>query len=890
MTLPEELDRAVREGDVLAVRGLLAGADEAARKASVPVVKRLSAQIREGRLEHRSSPAAAVARAGTYAGAAAVATALRNRAWAHRDVRDDIVAVLLDRNPRWLPDLVTRLAAVEPPDEWSSPWSLTEALRVALGLPRPRATPYLRGLASSLSGQWTGSSLVQPDLPGALRTDDELLGLVLELLQVPDIGGVLAGRDRRWVPKSDGRGHDLVPPPADQTWPGALAALADDGLLDREDLLDTALDVLLRGGKRDHLALFLSLHEALRPSLDDIEPRLRTYVSLLADGGSPAASAAQRRLRGLDEGGRLDVDSVLDASRGALARPEKGIAVAQLVWLEKLGVRHPDRGDDVALALADAFAHERRDVQERALTALRRTISHAALAVGTLEHLRVAAAALPPTLHADASDVLGALVRAPAPDPGLIVGPAPVAEGPLRDLGELVDAIARCLETGDLRTAERVLDGVAALAPQDPGAVRSALEPFRRHVQAGPDTPAGEQERVLGLRPTVGLVQALLVGPPTRRGLFGRVRAAPAGTWVDPPGVAGCLSMRAREVAQCVLSGQSRRLLALPASLTGAVDPDRVLAALEDDARVGAEAWLWDLEQAALRLPPLEGAQRDRLARCNSPAARWLHGVLAAGLPAPVMELSTVPTHGLRWGRQVPLERAGLPIVDLAPPPTTTPGTLIHTALTVEPPLPSRAGQEWWESSADDALQVMLTLPTHREVIAAHLTAQAVATDRRLDDGACECLALLPEASGATGPATALALGYAAANGDITTRTAAVDALHGFAGRGGLDAAATGRLLGHLLTLDELKVGRVAATLGEATLGPARGLVWELVAAALPAVFTTRRRGVPELVAVAADAAAAVQARGMIDGLDAVAAGSSRLAVQARQLRAVLGG
>ena len=69
----------------------------------------------------------------------------------------------------------------------------------------------------------------------------------------------------------------------------------------------------------------------------------------------------------------------------------------------------------------------------------------------------------------------------------------------------------------------------------------------------------------------------------------------------------------------------------------------------------------------------------------------------------------------------MPVDRAALPVVDIALPPTATPGTLLHTALSVEPPLPSRPSPEWWGSSADDALQVLLTLPTHREFAAAHL-------------------------------------------------------------------------------------------------------------------------------------------------------------------------
>jgi hypothetical protein len=306
---PETLADAVRRGDVRRVRTLLDGADEPARKACVPVVKAISKQLRETTLHSGSPAAAACARAGTYSGAAAVADALRRDHWEWRTAVSEVAGVLVDRQPRWLPDVVDRLAAVEHRDAFDDPWELLERLRRATGRPRPLTPSYLRGWANSLNGDWTSAP---PDLPEMLRRDPEQRALVLPLLQVPEISLQLRGRDTVWRRRLESPGSEAIDASMEQTWPGALRVLVDEGVLDRAAVLDTVLDVLLRGGKREHVAFFARIHETLAVTQDELVDRLRTYGRLLQDGSGPIATSVQKRLRAADADGRLGRVSLLE--------------------------------------------------------------------------------------------------------------------------------------------------------------------------------------------------------------------------------------------------------------------------------------------------------------------------------------------------------------------------------------------------------------------------------------------------------------------------------------------------------------------------------------------------------------------------------------------------
>ena len=144
---------------------------------------------------------------------------------------------------------------------------------------------------------------------------------------------------------------------------------------------------------------------------------------------------------------------------------------------------------------------------------------------------------------------------------------------------------------------------------------------------------------------------------------------------------------------------------------------------------------------------------------------------------------------------------------------------------------------------------------------------------------------------GPHGPAAGLAVAYALAATDAVDRTAGVDAVVGLAARG-VDGGPTGQALLLLARGDDLKLGRVAGSLADALRAgtPVATFVWQLTESALPTLLESNARDTHRILAVAADAAALVRARGALDGLARVAqrGGTSRLVTEARRLQEIL--
>src|SRR5262249_30224764 len=163
-----------------------------------------------------------------------------------------------------------------------------------------------------------------------------------------------------------------------EQWADALLELAGPGHLDRDRLLDECLDAFLRDLPPNHVGWYAGFHDRLGPSDDEVAARSARYLALLAARSKPGVSLGQRMSAKLLDAkspgaGRLDPEAFLAASGPALSFPQKAVATAQLKLIAKLAATRPGVRDsalkDRALATAaQAFTHQREDVQAAALT------------------------------------------------------------------------------------------------------------------------------------------------------------------------------------------------------------------------------------------------------------------------------------------------------------------------------------------------------------------------------------------------------------------------------------------------------------------------------------------------------------------------------------------
>lgn len=891
---------------------MLRDATEAERKACLPLVKQ------QAKIDRRSwtaitpqtfvrgrAEAVLLARIGTESGGAAVSKLLMRGRFGEIEPRA-IVQMLVDRNPRWLSDLVARLAAMlMSSTDWKfNVLDVVEGLRRHLDLPRPETVGYARQIAEQLVTRRPGERHVP--LVTVLRDDPSLRALVPLMFQSPDMGTIVdlgrtyveRGADRRWK-------H--VPAPEGACWTGALRILTDEGLLERARLLDCVLDALLRGGRAKHVSGLVQFHEALEPRAVEVAARLRSYLPLLSDGTGRAPAAALAALRASDAEEPLGRETVAEAVTCALRRQEKGIARRAISW-GVAAARRDDVPDELTLAVAEGLGHDNRDVQEASLEAVGRIAAGRHLAPQTVHRLSQLASGLSPSLERRASEILGSIglggalgratvdagddrllgrgTTADVRDLPLSRVVAPEVPPRLRSLAELAEAVAALVESADELTAERVLDGLAAWVGADPGAVREALAPVALRIESEWQTPfwrgGGSPVQALTLRaskapdPVVRRFHALTRGRTARM------------LWEVPDGPAGLL--RAGEVFARGAKGQATRLLAVPETTAGHVDPERVIHDLAARARDGAPVWPLDLEQAWLRLPRTFDDRRfvDDLAPLGSPAAQWLRDRVLEG-PLTDPDVRSVRVNWPRpYSAHVAIDARWMVergCGELAQ--HLTNGSIGRV------PVPANR----WSAVSVNAQRTGLALPSHREVTALALVPRLAYLESAGEGPVVDGVARLPLAQGPTGEATHLAIGLAAASSDAANRTAAVDALEGFVANGGLDFSAMGLACGRMLTQDPVKVGRVCGVLTDVARGSrqAASAVASLLVVALSTALPAgagRRSGMQDLVGLAAETVAAARLRGRVDGLDAIAdaPGSGRLVREARRLRSELAG
>ncbi|MFP8943803.1 DUF6493 family protein [Streptomyces fenghuangensis] len=886
---------AVAGGEHRRLPDLMAALSDGQRRSCVPHLKAWRTRLREewGYQARPRRRALVIAGAGCHTGAAAAAQWLGHTDLSLVEPADTpcLLAVLGDRPAHWQGDVAHRVAGRRQADsEWGwGHYALVEALVLRSGCAVPTGGAFVQEWVRNRS--WPSRFQHRSGAPdGAprsllerLRADPFLDVLAPLMFEVEGVGALLT------------EGTD--------SWPQALAALAAEGRLERSALLDGCLSRLLRGGRPAELRGFLSVLNGLAPTDDEYAARATTLLRLLPDAPSTVAALAQERLAALDADGRLDDERLAQASRAVLFRTEKKLVRAQLSWLDAAARRDRGRAGAVVLAAADALGHEDTVLQERALNLIARHLKHAGDAVRP--ELARAAEALGPALRPRAAELLGVEL----PDDGAAGGPwedvlppvpEPVPVAPplatAAEVAEEVGAVMAAVRAAEFRPAtapgvdaaafERALDGLVRHAHRDRDGLVRALEPvIRDHPWNGRHAWWGD--------PGPGhlhYVAAVLCGeesplPPSVSG----AHAVPHPRGRDFTPFGEVLGARLLEAAWRVLNDPPPFLLATPTTADGRIDPAELVARLAEYERTGAVPGPCDLDQALLRLD-VSAAGPEVLAaagRLEGEAGRRVRVWLEAGgpsLPEPVRDAR--PTHRIH-GYGSPVVRVRLSSAAAALPCPL--GTAFQRLLGVYVADGKRDETSWnpgsrlWPS----------VLPVHRELVALRLQPTFAATgDEELRGGAA-LLPALAEARGTAGEAVHLGLAHTLGARHPEDRTAAVDALLVLAARGDLDAARLGRDVAETVAAGTVKPNRLLESLREAVRAGAPATVFAVLAAALPGMLAAPDpvRGLPDLLALAAECAGTCGARGPVGGVAQAAdrGGSGRLVKEARRLRDVLG-
>ncbi|WP_030911894.1 DUF6493 family protein [Streptosporangium amethystogenes] len=867
-----------------------------------------------------------VAGAGTLPGAAAVVAWLNRRDFECRGRSDDLVEPVLQavaaRPAGWQADLAVRLALrvrvrrerwEGDPRDRNLP--LTLALLGRTGVTPPEHDPLVVA--------WAGT----PPTTERLREDPLLDVLLPRLFQAQGVGREL--REER------------ADPLAAKSWLGALRTLAAEGRVSREALLEGCVGRFLRGGGATDLRFFARLHELLEPSPAEVASRAGDYLRLLPVAPGPVAELSLRHLRHLDSLPRdnandLDPDDVSEALSGLLFRAESGLVRSGLAWLDRFLRREPERADELSPALALALGHEAPAVQERVVRLL---VGHAA-AFGPLgaETVRDAAGRLP----ADLSNRLvgafgGDLQEEPEPEPepeepfvpDTLPAPPPATAFPVPRTPQQVAAL---FGKKDWAEAEGFLGGFVRLAAGDPDGLRDALA---AHSERPPAHGSWTSPECWGAAIVAEFVDPGAEHLETGFGLPADVR--PESPWTRLPGrdevcaPEWLVLRRHAEILVALKEGVlPPLLLATPTLSTGHLDPVELVARIEELERAGVEPLPADLAQALLRLPrTTDSGTVTRAAVLTSAAGRETARRLAgSGLPDPVVTVRRFCSPGAEPGWMLAEDPAGhwlderepkealqawqtLAVASIMPsditPGDITPGdradeeagtsagertvraaTSLIAELLVSPPRFLEKGRGhhgkligWWPG----------VMPSHREVIAAHMVPLRFRSDwtgglvdgPRLTDLAC--------AQGPVGQATALLLVERLALSMSVYRRRAVRYL---LATGDLPAAQMGTEFGERVRRSWLSISTFRTIMEDAVCVGTHREAWAMIAAALPGLLAVSGgrppRELVDFLAFARQVARRVKATGEIPEVTAVAGrkGSTQVIRECRGLRDLL--
>ncbi|WP_106399783.1 DUF6493 family protein [Actinocorallia populi] len=676
------------------------------------------------------------------------------------------------------------------------------------------------------------------------------------------------------------------------SWIGKLLAAADsagivspaggadgaqaDAAVSRETLLDGCVRRFLRGGRARNLAWFVRLHQALAPSVEESSTRVRDYVRLLAAAPTAVADLAFAQVKAVDERTPLDGGLFAETAEAMLFRPEAKLVKAVLVWLDRTARA---RGREAAVVgfAAGLFGHERPEVRERAV---KLAVKYAAKVDPlTAETVREAASVLPGTLLPLVAEAFGAVEAAEPQAPPVLYAPVPTdLPGPIASPAELVEETA--LHLHDSRMSwpemERLLAGLVTVGP-------AAAEELRQHVQNNMPYLL-HRSHLAHFHGHFLLVHLLLQHQPSRF-LDDYRSSVLSQSELSLPAPARLLRLRFLDAAACF---GAPVLLATPTSSTGHLDPDVFAARLRTLEETGLEPGQYDLEQALLRLPV--GTDRvPALDGLSSPAAARARAWLAEGgyrAPDLACGFITVKRRHYSW----------------SPTPAWTDISHFHAAVSCDSPLdagrligtiarppekeeypPGHHGPwaPWWPA----------ILPSHRELVAAHLLHQTATRPYDSYDPAA-VLPALADATGPTGSATAAVLLHGLGSERAADRAGAVDALLSFAAQGALPAVELGRLLPSLLEAGSFPLTRLLPPLTEAVRAGAP--LWPFFAEAVPVLLplpgASARSGLASFLALATTTAEIHHVREALPALAdwTPASPSSRPAKEAVRLRRTL--
>lgn len=376
-------------------------------------------------------------------------------------------------------------------------------------------------------------------------------------------------------------------------WSRTLAASADEGLIDRDRLIDALLDMLAADLPSARAGWHSRTLRLLAMTNDEAEARQGALCALMSSPVGPTVTLAVGQLTALSKAGRLDLELFARSCEGALMGSKANALRVLGVLRDGLGAVE---GSDLEPLLGVALSFPSAQVQRAALGLARDNVTASLLTRESVAAI-VRLADLDPLVVPEAREFVSVGAVGDRPGPGLVPDTRDEPGSflpPPREAGDLVPMSAEDVvgRVGVLAEgAQMGLEYEALLAfLASPEFTPDALEPLRPLVRRLTTRRFG-YERMLGR-----LLQIAFDG-----GEEGAESPLAAGTaWLESENMPTLLRERIIEVVGLVECGRRYRLLATPTDDRGAVNPLVLVRRALDNG--GATTLPADLTQALLRV------------------------------------------------------------------------------------------------------------------------------------------------------------------------------------------------------------------------------------------------------------------------------------------------
>ena len=520
-------------------------------------------------------------------------------------------------NIRWLPDTLDEcmdfwrlhLWVRQHPDQWTLDEVYARMLEINGGPP----TDSDLSMSSRLSGPWLDGIgfLRLAELNGdlALEHDERYLtaliglepGLQLPLMRADQelreelVWGILRQEGNSGVSLSSSDRSATMGSRLSPGWSRTLEASVNEGLVDRDRLIDALLDMLVADLPSARAGWYSRTLRLLAMTLDEAESRQVVLCTLMSSPVGPTVTLAVGQLSALGKAGRLDLELFARSCEGALMGSKANALRVLGVLRDGLGAVE---GTEAEPLLGVAFSFPDAQVQRAALGLARDYVTASLLTRESVAAI-VSQADLDPLVTPEAREFVSAGTVGDRPGPGLVHEARTQVEPeaflpPLREVADLVPMSAEDVsgrvgvlaEKAQMGLEYELLLAFLASPEFEPSALES-LRPFVRRLT----TRRFGYERMLGR-----LLQIALDGGEEGA----RNPLATATTWLESENMPTLMRERIIEVAGLLARGQRYRLLATPTDDRGAVNPLTLVRRALDNG--DAPLLRADLTQALLRV------------------------------------------------------------------------------------------------------------------------------------------------------------------------------------------------------------------------------------------------------------------------------------------------